>query len=449
MYLRLTDGTTNVELSMTSPVTGCTYFPVSAKRGDLTIEETATVNLAGTPAAIRALLNSLEQLFEAAARRAEDGVGTRIYVEYKAVTADALYRSEVLDGHVLGAENPGLRRYDAGATVSIQIGVIWSRRVWADGCSWEASSETELQLTSFANSTPATGGVSIANHTDSGHGNWVQIAAAQVIGSGPAPVRIRMQNTSGSDQNYTNFYISTNAHSAPATFTHFLEGEDATGGGTSMSDSGSSNGHYISFPVSGSGSGLLWTLPSSVMAGAGGRTFRLLARLFDNPGATLYVTPAIRDPDGLVTLAPGLEVKIATSGFKLLDLGSLAIPPGAVDASSLDNLTLYLALRCDTSDALKLDYVQLTPTESLRHLYQLGYAIANGDFVEDDGILGQAYAISGSSKSPLHVQMGAPVMVWPNTLQRVYFLYDSDFGASPIAATLNVRMYYRPRRRTV
>lgn len=449
MYLRLTDGTTNLELSTTSPVTGCTYFPQAAKRGDLTIEETATVNLAGTPTAIRALISSIERLFWAAAERAANGVGTRVFAEYKAVSADALYRSELVDGRVLGAENPALRKYDAGTTVSIQIAVIFMRRVWADGCSWEASSETELELSSFADATSATGGVSIANHTDSGHGNWVEIAAAQVIGSGPAPLRVNMQNTSGMDQYYGNFYISTNAHSAPSTFTHIVEGEDCTSGGTNTADTDSSSGHYLSFPVSGSGTGMLFALPSGVTAGGGGRTFRLLARLLVNPTAPVYVTPMIKDANGLVPLATGIEVKIETSGYLLIDLGALAIPPGAVDATSLDNLTLYLALRCDTSATLALDYLQLTPTESLRHLYQLGYSIADSDYVEDDGSLGQAYAISGGLKSALHIQMGKPVMVWPDTLQRIYFLYDSDSGRSPIAATLSVRLYYRPRRRTV
>jgi len=449
MYLRVTDGTNTIELSQTSPVTGCTYFPTAAKRGDLSIEETATVNLAGTPAAIRALISSLEQLFEAAARRAEAGVGTRVHVEYQAVAADALYRSELLDGMVLGADEPILRRYDTPTGLAaIRLGVILKRRVWADGCSWEASTETELAISSKANGTPTAGGVTIANRTDSSHGNWVQVAAAQVIGSGPAPVRVSMRNTSGSDQHYNNLYISTNAHSDPANFAHFLEAESRSSGGTVLNDSSSSNNQYVNITVIGSGGGMLWTLPSSVMNG-GGRTFRLLARLRLSPAAPIYATPMIKEPNGLVPLATGVEVKIDTSGFLLLDLGELAIPPGAVDATNLDQLTLYLALRCDTSALLSLDYIQLTPTESLRHLYQLGFSIANNDYVEDDGSLGQAYAISGGQKSAIHVQMGRPVMVWPNALQRIYFLYDSDSGVSPTTATMSIRLYYRPRRRTV
>lgn len=450
MYLRLTDGSTNIELSQTAPVTGCTYFPSAAKRGDVSISETATVNLTGTPAALVALIESIEQLLEEAARRAEMGVGTRVFAEYRAVSTDPSYRSEILDGQVLGSENPALRRFEtASGTATIQIGVLWTRRVWPDGCSWEASTETELAISSKAQSTAATGGRTIANCNDGTRGNYVEIAASQVIGSGPAPVRINLKNSSGATQNYTNFYFATNAQSDPANFTHFLEGEARTSGGTVTANGSSSGGSYNSFAVTGSGTGILWSLPSAVTNGGEGRTFRLLARLLGNPGAPIYATPMIKDNGGLIPLATGVEVKIDTSGFLLIDLGELPIPPGAVDATSLAPLTLYLALRCDTSATLQLDYIQLTPTESLRHLYQRGYGVANNDFVEDDGILGQAYALSGTNKYPIHIQLGKPVMVWPNTLQRIYFLFDSDFGASPVAATSVVRLFYRPRRRTV
>jgi hypothetical protein len=72
MYLDISDGTTTVVLSGTSPVKGCTYFPQTAqyRSGDWQpVTEDATVNLQGTAANIRTTINNVETLLQAAIRR--------------------------------------------------------------------------------------------------------------------------------------------------------------------------------------------------------------------------------------------------------------------------------------------------------------------------------------------------------------------------------------------
>ena len=451
MNLRLTDTTNNIDLVSTSPVTGCTYFPSTPSKGDTEIAETAIINLTGTPVAILAITNGIERFFDQARDRALLGVGTRIYVEYKPVSSQSYYRSQILDVKIVWSDDSAKRRLDTTTgTATVQIAVIWSRRVWDDGTSWEDSTELEIAMVSKASTIETVAGVTIHNHTDSGHGNWVEIDNLEIIGTGAAPVRINMQNTSGSDQGYRNVYIASNAHSDPANFDHMLEGEDCTSGGAITADSGSSGGNYLTFTVSGT-SVLNWTITAAQVQDGAGRDFQLIARLLANPAAPIYLTPMIRDVNGLIPLAIGSEIVIDSTDtpYQLVRLGSLPIPPGSVDASSLAGVTLSFTVRCDTSAHFTPDFIQLTPTESLRHLYQQGYDVANNDFIEDDGTQDMAYLIISGVKYPYVIQKGSPVKVWPQTRQRIYFLFDTGTGPAPVNASMKIHMYYRPRRHTV
>lgn len=452
MNLRLTDTTNNIDLVSVSPVTGCTYFPSTASKGDKDIVETATVNLTGTPVAILAVTNGIERFFDQARDRAALGVGTRIYVEYRSVSNQYYYRSEILDGKILWSDDSAKRRLETtSGTATVQIGVMWQRRVWADGTSWENSTELEIGLVSKATTIETVNGVTIHDHNDSGHGNWVEIDYLEIIGTGAAPVRISMQNTSGSDQDYTNIYIATNAHSNPQNFAHVIEGEATTSGGSTSGDTSSSNGNYQSVTVSGGGTGLAWNLSTTQVRAGAGRDFQIIARLVSIPSAPIYVTPMIKDAAGLIPLASGLEVSVNSTDtlFQLVRLGALPIPPGAVDADTLSGAVLYLGLRCDTSATFAIDFIQLTPTESLRHLYQRGYTVASNEYIEDDGVNGIAFITSGGLQYPIVIQKGSPVKVWPQTRQRIYFLFDVASGSVPISASMKVRMYYRPRRHSV
>ena len=82
MNVRLTDGTTTVNLNSTSPVQGCTYFPAPP---DATpdgwaeeVSETCEVLLIGTASAIRATVNAIERLFESARQRLRTHSGVKL-----------------------------------------------------------------------------------------------------------------------------------------------------------------------------------------------------------------------------------------------------------------------------------------------------------------------------------------------------------------------------------
>lgn len=439
MQLRISDGTTTVDLSgSTTGVYGCTYFPAVGADVDPTVADRADLILSGTEAQIRGAVNSVEHLLAGALRRARLGTGVRVWLEYKPIDTDTLYRSEIYDGRVVFDEDPGARRW-AGSTLRMRAALIVDRSNW-----WESTSETELELSSSGNSA-ATGGRTITNAPTA---NWIGIASTQVAGTLPAPLRLKLTNTSGSSKGYADIYIGNDAYGAP-TADHYIEGENQISGyGTDQAVAGSSGGSVVELTVTATSSLLVaWLVPAGMMAAAG-RWYRLLMRS-GYPSPNIRVKPTIYDYYGLIKLWEGAETLLANSAWQLNDLGAVPVPPGAY-ATDYAQIRLALWLRADSSTTFQIDYVALlAQDDAFRQVHQLGMSVANNDSLEIDEIDARYTHIEGSSKHPILVPTGRPLVVYPGVTQRLHILERIGTGASGVTNTMSVRAYYRPRRRTV
>lgn len=440
--LGITDGTTTVSLSGTSPVLGCTYFPQTSqyRNGEWQdVTEQAEVNLRGTAATIRSTINSIETLLQAAIRRQETGVGDRVYVTF-APLSETAYRSEILDGRVVWSTEPGLRRLgDTNPTV--QVAIIWTRAPGWDGA------EAELSISANGQGA-ATGGRTVTNNP--ANGNWIQAAAAQVAGDMPAPVRIEMQNTAGSSRAYQKLYINVNAYSDPANLVHYLQGEAVLSGGASSADATCSGGNKWTVTVTTTATTYQWTLPAADMQRTKGRRARILARVTSSSGA-VYVQPKILNSDGAQTLWIGDELYLGSlvSDATLFDFGIVPLPAGGYSASYAAH-RLGLALR--GGSIFVLDVLQLSMVDSFRFmdLNVSGVSTANNATIVHDGIEGLNYHVASSVRTPIATAFGGPITLEAATLQRIYFWEQlASGGGSPIADTFSVRVYHRPRRLTV
>lgn len=441
MYLDISDGTTTVVLSGTSPVKGCTYFPATAqyRGGDWQpVTEDATVNLQGTAANIRTTINNIEQLVQAAIRRQETGVGDRVYVNYKPVDADAAtYRSEVFDGRVVWSTDPGLRRL-GDTNPPVQVAVIWTRAPGWDGAETEASiSANGLGA--------ATGGRTVTNNPAAA--NWIQAAAAQITGDMPTPCRLELTNTTGSSQAYRKLFLNVNAFSDPANLVYYLQGESVVSGGSSSADATCSGGNYRQFTVVPTAATYQWTLPAADMQRTKGRRARIIARVRSITGQ-LFVQPKVLDGGGTQTLWTGDELYIsALADNTLWDFGIVPLPPGGY-GSAYAAQRLGLSLR--GASTFELDVLQLTMTDSYRYMELASVSVANNATVVVDGIEGRNYITASSVQTPLATSFGEPLMLYPGQLQRIYVLYEIAAASGvPITGTFSARLYYRPRRLTV
>lgn len=409
MQLQLTDGTTTVTLSGTSPVTGCTYFPNTPERkggaySDVT--ETAQVVLAGTAANIRTTVNSIERLLEQATLRQAGGTTPKVYVNYAPVSETA-HRSEVLEGRVIWDTNPGLRRLgDTNPTV--RIGVIWRRRFY-----WEGA-ETSLGTTTVNNG--PTGNTLTYN---------------SVTGSLPTPVRLTMTNP-GASIATRRFYVANDVANLFATTDQFLY---VAGGSESVTWSGST-----------SHSSPLWTInvPTALAAAMRGERYRVWAAFSSIPD-NVYVRASVQTVvSGVYNLgqAGGELLASGNNGKQLMDLGALNMPPaGYIGTSAV--FSVVLSFYAGFGGSATLLWVMIAPAHTTLDLRQAGYNIATNQAVVHDGIEGVDY-LSLASKYP-GIERTGELLLYPGQQNKLRLLWDegNTFNA---ARQLSVAGVYRPRR---
>lgn len=439
MPLRFTDGVTTVDLQ-TAPWLGASYFPTAGGLDEAEVTESAVCTLEGTATAIRAAVNGLQALLGAAWRR-QRRVNARVWVEFRPLTSDSWFRSEVLDGVVNWSSNPVRRILDATSN-TVEIAVSFRRMNWWDG------PEVELEL-STSSQGAATGGRSILNHDDggSGHDNWVQIAAAQVAGELPGPCRVQLTNTVGASRTFTKMAIALNALSDPANFVHVLEAESRTSGGTVTADVTASGGSVVTLAEASTTTvTLVWTLSAAQMQRSRGRSFRLLARIVGVSG-NWSATPEVRAADGMTVLWRGDATMLPQLYGGLIDLGVLPLPPGGYSASFG---AVTLAVLFTGSGLAEVDFLQLTALDGYRVLRCLRRC-ENNEAVVDDGMEMMAYVLSGTAVLPYVVAAGAPILLYPGLTQRLMVLAEDGQSPDPmgIAQSWSVRVWHRPRRLVV
>lgn len=407
---------------------------------EATITETANYYCdKATIALIETEINDIEYAFAMSRYHYNSGAGDRYYVKFQTDGGSKIWRSEITDGRV---------KYDKKAmdaewiTKMVTVYVIWTRRAF-----WEENSETELELSNINQAVPATGGVQVDNHDDAAEDNYVDIAAAQVVGVLPSPARITMKNDTGGALGYRDFYIGHSVYE-PSNFTHVIEGESFTGLSNQV-DANSSAGNFGRDALGSSYSSYNIDITGAQLDYAAGRYFRVLGRLATGlQFADVYVKLYIRYSSTLIWEGDAVNViPNAAAGMDLMDLGIIQLPPALAGRTGFATLNLRMDAKCASGGNFDLDFIQLTPLDSYQHLQQTAsYSLDNNAYVVDDGIYDDSYAIdTAGDLYPLYVPHGDHIYLHPDKAQRVIFLIQRSNGDVTIADTIDVRVYYRPR----
>lgn len=441
-------------LGADAPCTTLLYFPVTPipdmsitdeiERWEATtVTETLEVLLKGTSAEVISAVNTIEDILIKAQRQAKSVTDTSAYIEYQANSNTTVYRSRILDGRVEWSTEPALRRLPATGDTTVKVYIFITRVGY-----WEGS-ETELPLSNTsASGVAATGGRTIYNYdgTTTGHDNWVKIDSASIVGRIPAPIKVKLTNTTGSTQSYKHLHIGVNALS-DSSLSHQIEGETAyvLSDGASTASGSASNGNI--WRVTNVGTTLRrisFTFDYALMQKTQGRYFRILGRFLAS-GSGVYAKVTVRSgSDTGALLAEGNEV-LLSGAYDIKDLGTVPLPAGGYNPASED-IWFVIELRAATTQTVDLDFLQLYPTESYRYITQRGELMLANDMIYDNQIDYpiQTYAedVAHNRRRMLYSCMGR-TYVFPSRDNRIYVLYD---GATVVHTnTFSIRAWYRPR----
>lgn len=431
--LSITDGSTTFSLSTTNSYLQ-QYVPVEPQPGEQYVSESVELTFyAASASAMQTAIQGLQRLLDGIRRRQQWGVGPVVYLNFQPDGDATTWRSEMVDARLEYGEDT-LSVYPQAkmpATLVLQREPYWEGAL------------TQIPLTNSSASNN-TSGLTIYNHDDGGasHDNYLQIAAADVGGSLPAPIKLELTNGTGSTQSWKQIWLACNAFSDPANFTHILEGETQVAGGTTGSNADSSNSSYATITIN-TQDVHQWTLSAALLQDAQGYDFHMLAR-FRSVNGTVYIRPAIYDSSGTYALWTGDESQVGLLSDAIIDLGVCPLPPGGY-STAYGAQRLYWALRSASSIVVQTDFIAFFPANTFRKLRMLSLT-ANGVKVTDDQPEGRAYSVASSVETPNVAVSGLPLTVWPNTLQRIYVLWSyADLSAS-ISQTMSVKAWYRPRR---
>jgi hypothetical protein len=399
---------------------------------------------AGDLSDVQETINDIETWLRYAEDHQTQGVGDRVFVEYRPQDASDIWRSEILTGRVeIDEIYPRWL-----AQMHIRVVIYWTRRFY-----WEGS-ESELALTNGNGN--GTGGRTVQNHDDgdAGDDNYVAIAGSAVEGVLPAPVRLEITNTYNDPGELAILWVGHNVNANPSSLDHILEGEDASGG-TTQTVAGNSGGEYQTktWATDTETELFAWTLGTSLLSACAGRRFHLLARFHSSPPTDVYFRWKIYASTAVIWTGPWFTFESGTF-TQIRSMGVVQLPPWNIGGSGYSvSLGLRLFGRKTGGSTVNLDFVQLTPTDGFRQTRSRGgdWAAYTERLILDE-MQGITYTDSGSGSARYAnwATRGSPIMLAPGQDQRLYFLnYGSTGNADNIDRSLSIRAYYRPRRLTV
>lgn len=391
-------------------------------------------------------IETANRILSRATRRVNKPKGGKAYLQLKINEGDSYWTAEVFGG-TLALGKDALDMEVVNGLLSATLECIREPL-------WEGPL-TAVPLTN-GNGTNNTSGLTIRNHDDAttGDDNYVQIAAASILGDAPADLKMLIKNTDATTANVATVYVGQNVVHDPANYVPTLESDVATAGSSvsssTTSDAAYSGGSYKTFSWASSIETELcyWTLSSSFLAKCKNGYFRLLLRSISAANfqikAKVRIGSNVLISTGWINYQPGVDTQ---------DLFSFKLPPFGKNMTFSRDLVLSLYVKSAdaTSRSIAIDFAQLFPLDGWHKLQPL-----TADGVETnytlvvDSTEDEIYTLDASNKAVGdYIAEGRPLQLWPNELQRFYFLWTDTAGDSLPARTMTVQLMYRPRRFTL
>ena len=451
--LKVTDYNGSTVTLTTSPFDIKDWQVRTGSDDEPTVTETCEIRLTdGAVSANLAEARELQELLQQARDHQRNASINRVYAEWKESTSGTAWRSEIKDGRL--EWNSEALQYPQWIGDTQFARVYWERNNY-----WEGP-EAQLGLSNL-HGTVTTEAGTVYNHNAGGTCNYLDIAGTAVTGDLPGATRLELTNSYYSATSglwgtivtgLDHVWIGQNVFT-PSTFDHIIEGEAAAYGGTVVA--GESGGSAILTGDVQTTETLIysWALPTAVVDAAGGRLHRITFKSSSMESANVF---RFRAKLVFGTAAAGVslwqsDLVSPDTNYVLStrNLFTLKLPPWPPGLTGADGLYLQLWGLDTTGSAglLNIDFIQLTPADGYRELKTSSYDVPYEYRIVDDAIDGYLYADDGAGSDKAGIIAGyySPIHVWPGRDQRLYFLMNPD----EIARTLSVKVFYRPRRRSL
>ena len=250
--------------------------------------------------------------------------------------------------------------------------------------------------------------------------------------------------------------VGQNVNCSPANWQQVWEAEDASNTPADVVDVTCSAGKYTRMNTA--ASFIYWSLTANDLAYALGNQFHAILRAGpDTVGSAtqdFYFYLYLALTGSSLPIWQSDPIYPGSSYFNYENMGVVRIPPWRVN-EGLYTTTLDLYMLLYTQDGTvknaDLDALYLWPVDGYRDIQLFaGLICDNKERIVDDMIEDELYHDTGVGTGRTHtiVALGSRIMLRPYKDQKLYFLQEqSGFtSVSGIIRTMNISVYYRPRR---
>jgi hypothetical protein len=429
------------------------YVPATPEADANSITETATILItASSLANLQSDIAAINKVFDRARMFQAGKSIIQCFIKFQGSGESLTWQSEIFDGKVV---LPDSALAGDWANTQLSVGVVWSRSPF-----WESDTWTALPLTN-GNGTSITSAINVYNENDgsgaspSKKNNYVDIAAADIAGELPAPVKMVITPISNP---IFRFFMGVQADIAglglvqPWGDVMTSGAANFIGSGTETANADSSGGYYLSLSIL---AGLTITLSKSIDVSAyQGGYFKFIVRWASLGTEDITFQFKLIAPEGYPVVAESAEFLNVDSDSFYVAYGDMKIYPRMFlpRSGSSGNyiLTMYITNNTAGTVTPGIDFIFMMPTT-----YYVCIGSDNIDVTSKvvyseglENLLYREMLATGAQAEVMHTYQGSGIYLVPGVNNRVHFLWASG-GTSSVTDKITLQMWYKPRRSTL
>lgn len=415
--------------------------------GDDDVTESIPIFLEGEKSSVISTAGNINRMLAAARKRNEQGYGDRVYLMARAGTADAWYRTPIIDGRLAYTDDGIIAGLSSGQRTNATLSV--TRRGW-----FEDSSESWLALSNANGTITGLNYLNVYNCNDGAgtapnkRNNYAVAGSAIVTGDLPSPVRLEIKNN-GTALSSAYVCASPSQYGAAIPAAYFA---DCSGSAIATCSGGSATVTSISTDAETTLASI--DIQNDNLKKLGGAPFHVIVRFAD--------TTSLNNVKFSMRIINGAGTSVVwSSGWFMFpnpyevmqDMGVINIPPGNISEWWSGNVRIVGKRITANTETIKIDYMaffggafaRIRPVDYSRIKYGDKVIFGGGDRVLTRWDAGYSTA----AVKDLYAVGADTLTLYPGVDNVMLFATQGTAADAPIENQIAVRASYRPRRSTL